>query len=190
MPVTLNYVDAGASVFNSPNDIVVRTDGTMFVTDPGYQDPNTVNNHIWRIRPNGDVFETVTEGRPNGVALSPDQKTLYVSFTSPAAGLPVINKYAVAIADGALGPAVKFADVGPNDSAADGVAVDTAGNIYVAVKNGVDVFKADGSAKWGHITTTKLVNNVGFGGVDGKTLYMTSTTGLLQVTLKVAGLTQ
>ena len=191
--ITLNYVDAGASAFNSPNDIVVRTDGTMFVTDPGYQDPTmlpTSNNHIWRIKPNGDVFETVTEGRPNGIGLSPDQKTLYVSFTSPVSGNPVINKYTVAMADGALGPAVKFAEVGPIDSLADGLAVDTAGNVYVGVKNGVDVFKADGSAKWGHITTTKVISNVGFGGADSKTLYMTSPGGMLQVTVKIAGLLQ
>ncbi len=194
-PIALSF-DAG-SVFDSPNDVVVRkSDGMIYVTDPGYQTTPLGNNHIWRIKPTGltagDIFETSVEGRPNGIALSVDQKTLYVGFTDPPAGVaPNIMKYALTGADGVIGAGTKFADVGAG-SAVDGIKVDTSGNIYAAVKTGVDVFKADGSAKWGHIPAPALatngINSVAFGGADHKTLYMTSDNGMWQVTVKIAGL--
>jgi gluconolactonase len=187
--------DGGSMMFDSPNDCVVRkSDGTIYFTDPGYQGgAGVMNNHIWRIKPTtNDIVEILTDGLPNGIALSPDNLTLYVSFTGPAGGPPppppTIMKYPVN-ADGSLGAGTKFVDVTPNTSAADGLAIDVNGNVYVAVSNGVDVFKKDGT-KWGHIMTTgKVINNVAFGGTDHKTLYMTSDTGLLSVVVKVAGLT-
>ena len=78
-----------------------------------------------------------------------------MSFTDPAALPPAIMKYPVAL-DGTLGAGTPFANVPPNDSSADGLAMDSKGNVYVAVKNGVDVFKPDGLSLWGHITTTKI----------------------------------
>lgn len=192
-PITLSF-DAGGA-FDAPNDLVVRSaDGTIYVTDPGYQNPGTVNNHIWRLKTSGattaDIFETIVEGRPNGIAFSPGETSLYVSFTDSTLTdpLPTIWKYAIAPADGALGTRTKFSDVGPIGSKVDGLAVDSAGNVYAAVVNGVDVFKADGSGKWGHITTTKQINGVAFGGADKKTLYMSADNGLLQVTIKIAGI--
>lgn len=122
---------------------------------------------------------------PRHLALSPDEKTLYVSYTDAPSK---IVKYVIA-ADGAIGAGTPFVAITPGDSLADGLAVDSSGNVYVALKNGVDVFKADGT-KWGHITTTKIINGLAFGGADKKTLFMTSDTGLLQVTVKIAGLTQ
>jgi gluconolactonase len=186
-PIVLT-TDAGvAPAFDSPNDIVARkTDGTLYLTDPGYQNPGTAANHLWRVKPTtGEVFETVTDSRPNGIALSPDEKTLYVSFTDAPSK---VMKYPVA-ADGAIGAGAAFTTIMPGDALADGLAVDANGNVYVAVKNGVDVFKPDGG-KWGHIATTKIVNGLAFGGADKKTLFMTSDKGLLQVTLKTAGLLQ
>jgi gluconolactonase len=185
--ITLGF-DAGGGTFDTPNDLVARKDGTLYVTDPGYQNPGTVNNHIWRISPAGETFETVVEGRPNGIAFSPDEKTLYVSFTDPPlpATKPTILKYVVAV-NGTLGAAAKFADVTTTmQDSLDGLTTDSSGNVYAAVKNGVDVFKPDGTL-WGHITTTKKVTGVALGGPDKKTLFMTCTTGLLQVNVKIAG---
>ena len=195
--ITLSF-DAGGGVFDSPNDLVVRTsDGTIYVTDPGYQANLGVadSNHIWRLKPTNvagttaDIFETPVEGLPNGIALSPDQKTLYVSFTvavAPAT-LPKIVKYPLAT-DGAIGVGTKFTDVGPATTAVDGLPVDSSGNVYAATKTGVEVFKPDGS-KWpNRITTTKPINGLAFGGADKKTLYMTSDTGMQQVTVKIAGI--
>jgi gluconolactonase len=187
-PISL---DAGVA-FDSPNDVVARkTDGTLYITDPGYQGgAGVVTNHIWRVKPTtNDVTELQVAGRPNGIGLSPDEKTLYVSFTEPAAPPPVVTKYVVNV-DGSLGAATKFCEVTPNDSTADGLAVDSKGNVYVAVKNGVDVFKPDGLSKWGHITTAKIINGLAFGGADKKTLFMTSDTGMLTVTVKIAGQVQ
>ena len=201
--------DASGGNFDSPNDLVVRkSDGTIYMTDPSYQaGPTVTTNHIWRLKPQAapsvtyDAFEIQLAGQPNGIALSPDSKTLYVSLTGPAGGppppAPRIEKYTVNT-DGSLGLAQKFADVPPaaaagmptTGSLADGIAVDSAGNVYVAVKNGVDVFKPDGLSKWGKITTTAVINGIAFGGADKKTLFMSSQSGMYTVTVKVAGQVQ
>lgn len=188
-PITLTATDAGGPpAFDAPNDIVVNKDGVIYLSDPGYQNPATVNNHIWRISATGETFETVATNRPNGIALSPDEKTLYVSYSDNPSR---IDKFVLGAA-GAIGAKTKFADIAPGTNTADGLAVDTGGNVYCAVKDGVDVFKADGT-KWGHIPTVanRQINGLAFGGADKKTLYMTANSnGLLQVTVKVAGLAQ
>jgi gluconolactonase len=191
--------DGGASIFDSPNDVVARKiDGTLYMTDPSYQAQQgggVTTNHIWRVKPTTNVVtEIQIAGRPNGIALSPDDSSLYVSFTDPEAlAAPFISKYPVNV-DGSLGVAVKFVDIPPGgdqdvNSLADGLAVDTSGNVYVAVRNGVEVFKPDGT-KWGKINSAKIVNGLAFGGTDRKTLFMTSETGLLTATVKIAGLVQ
>lgn len=194
--------DAGtAPTFDSPNDLVVRkTDGTIYITDPSYQAQQggtVTTNHLWRIKPvTNEVFETQLAGRPNGIALSPNDSILYVSFTEPFGNPPpppTVMKYPVN-ADGSLGAATQLISLPPGgvqavNSLADGLAVDSAGNVYVAVRNGVEVIKPDGT-KWGKIPTTKEINGLAFGGADKKTLFMTSRTGMMTVTLKVAGLVQ
>lgn len=200
VPLVL-VADSGTVAFDSPNDLVVRkSDGTIYLTDPSYQaEPGgaVTTNHLWRVKPTtNEVFETKIEGRPNGIALSPNDSILYVSFTDPAgnpAPPPPVMKYTVA-ADGSLGAAAKFVDIAPGggqgvNSLADGIAVDVSGNVYVAVRSGVDVFKPDG-AKWGHIPSAKVINGLAFGGADKKTLFMTSDKGLFTVTVKIAGLAQ
>lgn len=189
-PLALSF-DGGA--WDSPNDLVVRkSDGTMYVTDPSYQ-KGSLTNRVFRVTPAGAVVEVdkVTNGEhPNGIALSADAKTLYVSFTNNVGGPPFIRKYAVN-PDGTLGAGTKFADVPPNDSAPDGLGIDEAGNVYAAVKDGVEVFKADGSGKWGKIPIPKPATGVAFGGADRKTLYVTANGGVYEVTgLKVAGVAQ
>src|SRR5690606_7439186 len=173
----------------SPNVLVARKpDGTIYVTDPGYQKEaalGAILNRIYRITPDGDVIEEARfpdAERPNGIALSNDDKTIFVSFS--AGTPPEIAKYVVED-DGSLGARTKFADA-PADSP-DGIAVDEAGNLYLAVASGVEVFKPDGT-KWGKITTDKPATNVAFGGADRKTLFITANGGVFQVTgIKVAG---
>lgn len=186
--------DAGAPF--SPNDLVVRkADGTIYMTDPGYQASNILNG-VYRLTPPGLAVQIAayTEERPNGIALSPDSSTLYVSLTQnqppPATGAktPSIVKFTVK-ADGSTGDPTKFVDITPNDSLVDGLAVDTAGNVYAATKVGVQVFAADGT-KWGQIATTQPATNIAFGGTDGKTLYIATMNGIQSATVKVAGLGQ
>jgi gluconolactonase len=182
----------GDGTFDTLNDVVARKDGTLYVTDPGYFGTPTANR-IYRIDAAGvvqvvEAFEDVP--RPNGIALSPDEKTLYVSFTSPVQGtLPFVRKYIVND-DGSLGEWTKFTDIGPADSTPDGLAVDRVGNVYVATKAGVEVFKPDGQA-WGKIAVPEKPTGMSFGGPDMKTLYIT-TEGIKiwQVAMKVTGVSQ
>jgi gluconolactonase len=178
--------------FDTLNDVVSRKDGTMYVTDPGYF-ATPVANRIYRVTPQGKVsvveaFDDVP--RPNGIALSPDEKSLYVGFSAPVQGtLPFIRKYTVN-ADGTLGEWSKFIDVGPADSAPDGLAVDKVGNLYVAAKDGIEVYKPDGN-KWGVIAVPEKPTGITFGGKDLKTLYITTEgVKIWQVSAKLAGLSQ
>lgn len=194
VPIVLTFqTDGGATGFDTPNDVVARkSDGTLYVTDPGYLKPDAqiVNNHIWRI--NGvNAYETVAADRPNGIALSPDEKTLYVGFTETAK----IQKYVVNT-DGSLGAAsdwVTIQGAAPvKDSVAlDGLTIDSAGNVYAATNGAVIVFKPDGS-QWGKIAVAgKKISSVALGGADKKTLFIgtnfNAENASYQVTVKVAG---
>lgn len=188
--------DAGAAAadgtFDTLNDVVARKDGTLYVTDPGYF-ATPVANRIYRIDPSGAVqvvesFDDVP--RPNGIALSPDEKTLYVGFTAPMQGtLPFIRKYIVND-DGTLGEWTKFKDIGPEDSSPDGLAVDKAGNVYVATRAGIEVYKANGTA-WGTLAVPEKPTGMSFGGEDMKTLFITTEgVKIYQAKLKVTGISQ
>lgn len=189
-------VDGGAPVgpgtFDTLNDVVARKDGTMYVTDPGYF-AEPLANRIYRVGPEGTVqvveaFEDVP--RPNGIALSPDEKSLYVGFSAPIQGtLPFVRKYIVND-DGTLGEWTKFIDVGPADSTPDGLAVDLAGNVYVATKAGIEVYKADAS-KIGVVAIPEKPTGITFGGADMKTLYVTTEgVKIWSLTLNVPGVSQ
>lgn len=163
-------------IFDTLNDVVAKKDGTLFVTDPGFFE-NANANRIFRVAPDGAVqvveaFEDVP--RPNGIAFSPDEKFLYVGFTTPIQGtLPFIRQYIVN-ADGTLGEWTKFVDIGPDaDSRPDGIAVDLAGNVYVATKIGIEVFKPD-STKIGEVKLEEKPTGISFGGKDMKSLYITT----------------
>lgn len=185
---------AGASPFDSPNDVVARADGTLYVTDPGYQKGTAggaVRNRIARITATNQVFEEKAYAdpvKPNGIALSPDGNTLYVSLTDRSK----VVKFPVA-AGGTLGAESDFAT---GTTQPDGLNVDTAGNVYVTTAVGVNVYKPDGT-KWGNTIETKkgaaavAATGVAFGGADLKTLYITGAGAIFEVTgLKVAGSTQ
>lgn len=185
--------DSGAPTeFDTLNDGVFAANGSLYVTDPGYF-ATPIANRIYRIDPTGkvtvlDTFEDVP--RPNGIAFSPDQKTLYVSFTAPLEGTnPFVRKYSVK-ADGTLGEQAKFAETGGADSSPDGVEVDKAGNVYVATKVGIQVFKADGT-KIGVIAVPEIPTGMAFAGKDLQDLYITSQgTKIFRVHVNVAGIVQ
>jgi gluconolactonase len=184
---------AGDGNFDTLNDVVMRKDGTMYVTDPGYAvEGGPAVNRIFRVDPSGhtsvvDAFEDIPH--PNGITLSPDEKVLYVGFTSPTQGtVPFIRKYAVND-DGTIGGYTKFTDLGA-DSAPDGLVADAAGNVYVATTAGVEVYKPSGE-KWGVIGVPELPTGMTFGGDDLTTLYITTQgTHIFQITTKVKGLPQ
>lgn len=185
-------VPAVDGTFDTLNDIVARKDGTLYVTDPGYF-ATPLANRLYRIDPSGGVqvvesFDDVP--RPNGIALSPDEKTLYVGFSAPAQGtLPFIRKYLVND-DGTLGEWTKFKDIGPEDSSPDGLAVDKAGNVYVATRAGIEVYRSNGTP-WGTVAVPEKPTGMSFGGEDMKTLFITTEgVKIYQTKLKLTGIAQ
>lgn len=179
-PVLVTEQYMGAKL-NSPNDAIVRSDGTIYFTDPTYglSGPSDIGfQGVYRVTLTGDV-ELVDDAhsQPNGIALSPDESKLYVS-DSDLGGLFVYE----VTTDGKTGPATELVDAAPGD----GMAIDDAGNIYLSTADGVTVYAPDGSL-WGTIAVPEQPANCAFGGADRKTLYITARTGLYAVTMSVAG---
>ena len=178
---------------NSPNDAVYASDGSLYFTDPPYGleglEASPLReldfNGVYRLRPDGELEVLVQDqSRPNGIALSPDEQTLYVA-NSDAENM-VWMAYDLD-ASGTSNPRV-FYDV--NDQAApgaaDGMKVDTTGNIFATGPGGVWVFAPDGT-HLGTIMPGEVTANVGWGD-DGRTLYMTGSTSLYRIRLETQGL--
>jgi gluconolactonase len=178
--------------FNSPNDVVFRSDGTMYVTDPPYGLPKQDDDPGKELKVNGVyrykqgrlslVADDLT--RPNGLAFSPDEKTLYVANSDFAH--KIWMAYPVRT-DGSLGTGRVFADVTSNqeDGLPDGMKVDRKGNVYCTAPGGVMVFNPAGK-HLGTIKPEEVPANCGWGD-DGKTLYMTARAGLYRVRTSVGG---
>lgn len=179
--------------FNSPNDLTVRGDGTVYFTDPNFQrggrpDQLGGTTGVYRVRHSRAGAGTVSlvdagVAQPNGIVLSPDEKTLYVGGNAGNR----IFRYQV-LSDGSTGPRTDFAALrGP-----DGATVDCAGNVYWASYNDgrVHVFDPAGR-QLGTIAAGRNTTNVAFGGADRRTLFVTSGTtgdfGLYSVRLNVPG---
>jgi gluconolactonase len=178
--------------FNSPNDLVFRTDGSLYFTDPPYGLPKGDDdpakelkfNGVFRLA-NGKLQAIVKDlTRPNGIALSPDEKTLYVSNSDEKH--KVWMRYDLA-QDGTAGNPRVFADVTAEkeDGVPDGMKVDSLGNIYASGPGGIWVFSPDGK-HLGSIKPPETPANCGWGD-DGRTLYITARTGLYRIKLAVAG---
>jgi gluconolactonase len=177
--------DHMGNAFNSPNDIAVRSDGTLYFTDPPYGLAGRAReidfNGLFKVAPDGTItaeWQGDLASRPNGLVLSPDESLLYVADTSGG----VVRLYDVA-ADGSLSGERNFVSV----THPDGMAMDEDGNLYVTTANGVEVFAPDGSA-WGTISVGRQPANCTFGNADRKTLYITARQGLYRVSTPIAGL--
>jgi gluconolactonase len=174
----------GGDAFNSPNDLVVRSDGIIYFTDPTWQLGNRPQEipfkGVFRIAPGGTEVSLVADdfGSPNGIALSPDESTLYVADDSNGQ----IRAFSVASDGSTSGGEVLVTVVG-----ADGMAVDCAGNLYVSSNQGIRVFGSDGT-DLGTITVGKKPSNAAFGGADRTTLFITAQDALYSVDLAVPGL--
>jgi len=173
---------------NSPNDIAVRSDGTIYFTDPPYGiNPATEQvlefNGVFRVAPNGDLsaeWEGAKSTRPNGLVLSPDESVLYVADST--AGVMVFDVNA----DGSLSNERAFIETLP---IADGMAIDAAGNLFVTTSTGVQVFDRAGEP-WGTIVVPdgRAPANCAFGGEDARILYITAREALYRVSLANPGL--
>ena len=177
---------------NSPNDLIYKSDGSLYFTDPSYglpkQDEDPAKelkfNGVYRLAKGKLQLLVKDLNRPNGLAFSPDEKTLYVANTEPK---KFWMRYDVA-ADGTVSGGKVFADVtDEKDSGGpDGMKVDAQGNVYATGPGGVWVFAADGK-RLGVIKTPETPSNVGWGD-DGKTLYITAVTSVYRIKLQVAGM--
>jgi gluconolactonase len=177
--------------FNSPNDVVCRKDGTIYFTDPSWGlEKNSdkplreiAYNGVYRLA-NGQVYVLdSTLVKPNGVALSPDGRTLYVADMTKKWYRYQLN------ADGTVKSRKVFFDAsGINGSGhMDGMKVDVKGNVYGTGPDGVMVFTPAGEYL-GAIQFAEIAANVGWGGSDGRTLYATCQTGIYRIKLKNRGL--
>ena len=181
---------------NSPNDIVISSSGHYYFTDPPYglKRPDFPNQEldfsgIFHLTPKGELILVSDElDRPNGIGLSPDEKTLYVANSGKR---KVWLAFDVA-ADGSTGTARVFYDATNFDKygrggGCDGLAVDKQGNIWATGPGGVMVFTPDGE-HLGSIETGTAIANCCFGGKDGTELYMTADMYLCRVKVTVTGL--
>jgi gluconolactonase len=170
--------------FNSPNDLTLRSDGSIYFTDPTWQCstscPQGSTRAYW-VSADGAVqaIETPHE-QPNGIALSLDESTLYIGGNNDGVYAYPVN------ADGSVGTGVEYLTV----EGTDGMTVDCAGNLYVTVHQAgrVDVFKPDGSPHGSIQLQSGAATNVAFGGADRTTLYITGGQNLYAVDLDIPGL--
>ncbi|WP_447985499.1 SMP-30/gluconolactonase/LRE family protein [Nitrospira sp. Nam74] len=182
--------------FNSPNDAVMSRTGDLYFSDPPYgmvkqfEDParEIPYQGVFRRHRNGTVsLLTRDMTRPNGLAFSPDEKTLYISQSDPAA--PIWRAFDVC-PNGSLGADRILFDASllakTRRGLPDGLKVDTEGNLYATGPGGVLVLTANGS-HLGTILTGQATGNCAFGD-DGRTLYVTANMYLMRVRLKAKGL--
>ncbi len=190
---------------NSPNDLVYKSDGSLYFTDPPYglrtqQDTDPEKqlkvNGVYRLadalahkpgaKPDHAALQLLVSDlpRPNGIAFSPDEKYLYVSNSEPK---KFWMRYTVK-PDGTLTDGKVFYDAS-NDKrpgAPDGMKIDEHGNLYSAGPGGIWIFSPAGKPL-GIILFQEKTANVAWGGADRKTLYVTASSGVYRIRLNVAG---
>jgi gluconolactonase len=173
---------------NRPNDVVCRSDGSIYFTDPGLRVPLAERElpyaGVYRIAPDGTLTLVADCEYPNGLAFSPDERVLYVANTRWA-------QYIHALELDAGGKMVRrriFADMSSDetDGVPDGMKVDVEGRIYCTGPGGTWVFAADGT-RLGIIRTPEVPANLAFGGQDLRTLFFAARTSVYALRVKVPG---
>ena len=175
--------------FNRPNDVICRSDGTLFFTDPSIRVPvqnrDVGEGAIYRIAPDGSAHHVCNCEYPNGLALSQDERTLYVANTRWSAFIHAIEL-------DATGNMVRrriFADMSSDikEGVPDGMKLDTAGRIYCTGPAGIWVYAPNGTLI-GLIETPEVCANIAFGGPDMRTLLCTTSTTVHTLRTKTPGL--
>lgn len=177
---------------NSPNDLDIARDGSIYFTDPAYGLPGMKEGKeldfegVYRLSPDGALKLLAREfGHPNGIAFSPDGKRLYVADSDPQfSNVRVFDVQP----DGTLANGRIFADCKDTTQRGvpDGLKVDAHGNVFTSGPGGVWVLRPDGKLI-GKIAVPEVTTNVAFGEADGKTLFITAGKSLYRVRLKVEG---
>ena len=181
---------------NSPNDVIVARDGSIFFSDPHYGIKTNYEGHaadeenpcvVYRVDPESGAIDAIVEDMncPNGLAFSPDESRLYVAdtgrmFTDDPQHIRVYD-----MVDGRPQNGRLFHKIDPG--IADGIRVDTDGNLWSSAGDGVHCIAPDGRLL-GKILVPELVSNICFGGRAKHELYITATTSLYRVTLNRQGM--
>ena len=187
---------------NRPNDVVVKSDGSIWFTDPDYgilvpgigdgEMPEQDRNRLYRVHPATGQVDSMCEefDKPNGLAFSPDETVLYVGDSGRTHGEfrnhHVMTFDVVEGGGGIENPAI-LAVVDPG--VPDGMRVDTDGNLYVSAGDGVQVFSSGGDLL-GKIHTPDVAANCAFGMSDYQTLFIAATESVWKVRLDAAGAVQ
>ena len=185
--------------FNSPNDVVVKSDGTIWFTDPpygilpgtkeGYASESKIGGcHVYRYDPTTDEVSIVADDfdKPNGIAFSPDEQRLYIADTGGSHtpnGPHHIRVFDVVdgrrLANGRL-----FADIEPG--LADGFRFDVNSHLYTSSADSIQVYAEDGT-RLGKIYVPEVIANCTFGGKDKNRLFITATSSLYAIYLNTRG---
>ncbi len=172
--------------FNSPNDVVVKSDGSVFFTDPNFNVPfgqkqELTFQGIYRISPTGTLsLLDSTLALPNGICFSRDEKKLYVNDSHKC----IIYAWDV-VNDSTISNKTALYTI-PATGYADGMKIDTAGNIYCAGPTGIWIVSSSG-AFLGKIAMSETPSNCNWGDADRKTLYITAGKSLYRIRLSITG---
>ena len=173
---------------NRPNDVVCRSDGSIYFTDPGLRVPleqrEVPHAGVYRIAPDGAVSLVADCEYPNGLAFSPDERVLYVANTRWSQYIHRLELDA----SGALVRRRIFADMSSDepDGVPDGMKVDTQGRVFCTGPGGTWVFAPDGQ-RLGIIRTPEVPANVAFGAPDLRTLFLTARTSVYALRVRTPG---
>ena len=178
---------------NSPNDIVVKSDGSLYFTDPPYgltskygaeSEKELDFQGVYRLSPDGETLTLLVDDfdRPNGICFSPDEAILYINDTERMH----VRAFDVQ-PDGTLANGRIFAEEEGDNGKPDGMKVDTHGNVYLTGPDGIWVFAPDGT-HLGIILVPERAANLAWGGVDWADLFITASTSVYRIACKSRGI--
>lgn len=196
-PVTVLTDKIDGKRFNSPNDVVLKSDGSIYFTDPPYGLPNFYDDKrkeldyqgVFMIKNNKVSVVSKDLGGPNGLAFSPDEKYFYVTNWDirDIHNTKTIWRYEVQ-ADGSLKNGKVFFDfnITEDDEALDGLKIDKQGNLFVSAPGGLWIVSPEAKLL-GKIVTPERPANMAWGDADGKTLYLTAHSSLYKLRVNIGG---
>lgn len=178
---------------NSPNDVIVKSDGSIYFSDPPYGltadygvegEQDLDFQGVYRLSPDGQTVTLLVDDfdRPNGLCFSPDESILYINDTERMH----IRVFDVQ-SDGTIANGRIFAEEEGEDGVPDGMKIDVHGNVYLAGPGGIWIFDPSGE-HLGVLQTPERAANLGWGGDDWSTLFITASTSLYSIQCKVSGI--